>query len=346
MKKKGKSYLKLMPYNDAWHKQLAEAILAVLVECIFRPLEEATAPFDREDNAKASPLETALKKGTVQFTHGAFRGNITAAISKDIKEMGGVFKRGAWRVASPSLPPHIQAAIAANIAAMQALEKRVDKAFDGMLERASDMIKNMDIKSMGLRALDRTGQDFKTQLSKTMSIMPKLEADSMETLRAEYYDTLEKPIKEKLLGEYVDGVIPPCRDFAAEIVAKMRRDTSALILGGRSRGDIRRAIKNQLDPISVNRAKFIARQETALLTVEFKKLQCKEAGIEKYIWVTAKDHIVRGNRPKDSGNHKSLDGKEYSWDNPPTADHFSTGTCCHPGEDYNCRCQTKPVVEW
>jgi len=125
----------------------------------------------------------------------------------------------------------------------------------------------------------------------------------------------------------------------------MRHELKNQILGGRPRQEIRDYIEKSLE-ISKTRAKFIARQETALLTVEFKKIQYLDADIKKYKWITVGDHIVRGRDPKDSGNHVVLNGNIYSWDNPPDAKYFSTGTQCHPGEDYNCRCQAKPIVEW
>lgn len=47
-----------------------------------------------------------------------------------------------------------------------------------------------------------------------------------------------------------------------------------------------------------------------------------------YVWRTKLDDKVR---PSHAANH----GKIFSWDNPP-----DTG---HPGEDYGCRCEAKPL---
>jgi len=349
MARKRQAKMVLQPYQDDWHKPLASALISIFIDSIYRPLEKATRGSDRRDNAQVSALESALRKGSIQFTGGTFKGKINAAISKEIKRLGGKFTKGFWRIASPSLPIVLQQAIADNVAEMKALEKMVNKAFIGMPERALAMVKNMDVKSMGLVGLVRVSQDFKTQLQKTMAVMPKLEKQSLENLRKNYFETRDKPIKEHLLSEYEEGMAPACRDFAYETVAKLRKDLDGQILGGYSRLDIRDYISKNLG-ISKTRAKFIARQETALLTVEFKKQQCKEIQVEKYEWMTMQDHIVRGYNAtrKDRGkaNHKVLEGKIFSWDNPPSADHFSTGTPCHPGEDYNCRCQTIPIVEW
>ena len=132
MQRKRRQYIEPIIYRNAWHKPLADAIIAALIDAIFKPLYDATRESDRLDNAKYTPLESALRNGTVQFTRGTFRGKLNAAISKEIKELGGKFFKGAWRIASPSLPVNLQKAIAYNVAVMKAIEERVDKAFDAM----------------------------------------------------------------------------------------------------------------------------------------------------------------------------------------------------------------------
>ncbi len=48
-----------------------------------------------------------------------------------------------------------------------------------------------------------------------------------------------------------------------------------------------------------------------------------------YIWRTVGDEKVRG-------NHRAREGQSFSWEDPPEGG--------HPGEDYNCRCWTEPIV--
>ncbi|MBT4932618.1 MAG: minor capsid protein [Rhodospirillaceae bacterium] len=50
----------------------------------------------------------------------------------------------------------------------------------------------------------------------------------------------------------------------------------------------------------------------------------------KYIWRTVGDSKVRS-------SHAELDGKVFSWDDPPEEG--------HPGEEYNCRCWAEDVEE-
>jgi len=342
MPRKNRQYIEPIIYRDAWHKPLADAIIAALIDAIFRPLVAATRGSDRLDNAKYTPLESALRNGTVQFTRGTFRGHINAAISKEIKELGGTFTKGFWRIASPSLPVHLQKAIAYNVAVMKAIEERCDKAFDAMPDAFERIIKNLDIESMGVVSLNPVSIEFKHKLNKAVSVMPDLGKAGNKKLRLEYFDTDDKPIKKLLAKDFKNKVMPACRDFGFEEIAKMRKDMKGLILGGRPRQELRDFIEGRLE-IDKTRARFIARQETALLTVEYKKIQYVNAGVNKYQWVTVGDHIVR---TTPNGGHAALNKNEYTWDSPPSAEHFCTGKECHPGEDYNCRCQAKPIVEW
>ncbi len=87
--------------------------------------------------------------------------------------------------------------------------------------------------------------------------------------------------------------------------------------------------------ISRRRAELIARDQTAKLNGQIQKAQQQDAGITEYIWCTTGDERVRK-------SHKNLNGKKFSWDNPPVN---SDGRRCHPGEDFQCRCIGRPVFD-
>lgn len=96
--------------------------------------------------------------------------------------------------------------------------------------------------------------------------------------------------------------------------------------------------------ISKNRAKFIARDQTAKLTGDLNQIRQQDNGIDEYIWKTAKDKRVvgtpggtypKGNRGHE--NHYKREGVKFSWSKPP-----GDG---HPGHAYNCRCYAAPVLD-
>ena len=96
--------------------------------------------------------------------------------------------------------------------------------------------------------------------------------------------------------------------------------------------------------ISQNRAKFIARDQTAKLTGSLNQIRQADNGIEEYIWHNAGDRRVvgnpsglypRGNRVH--GDHWDREGKKFKWSEPP---HDG-----HPGHAPNCRCYAAPVLD-
>lgn len=92
-------------------------------------------------------------------------------------------------------------------------------------------------------------------------------------------------------------------------------------------------------------ARMIARDQIGTLNCAMTKHEHESLGVSQYIWVTRRDNRVRE-------CHRELNGKVFSWDNPPAMWYSTkskgivyTGRYCHPGQDYQCRCVAKPVFE-
>ena len=99
----------------------------------------------------------------------------------------------------------------------------------------------------------------------------------------------------------------------------------------------------KIGSISKNRAKFIARDQTAKLTGDLNQARQQDNGIDEYTWHNAQDRRVVGNPsglyPKGNrvhGDHWDREGVKFSWAKPP---HDG-----HPGHAPNCRCYAKPVL--
>lgn len=339
MKKREKS-LKPIIYKDSWHKDIAKVIRKTFREVMYDPLLEAFDEADLKENAKKTPLEQALIDGSVQYVRGMFTGQMNAKLSKQIKELGGKFYRGKWRLEEARMTPELRSAIEKNRSWLQRLSDGITRRLSEMAENARTSIENMSIKSLGIYALDRTSEEFKQTVGKALSVAPqeKLKEEGKKLLQKDYVLTRYKPIKETLASQMEDGMKYAARNFAYEEIVKLRQELEKMIAAGSPRQSVRDFIEGRLD-ISSKRAKFIARQETSLYTSKLKEAQYKGADIKRYRWKTAGDRRVRP-------DHEELNNNEYSWDNPPSAEHFSTGSPCHPGEDYNCRCIAVPIVEW
>jgi SPP1 gp7 family putative phage head morphogenesis protein len=330
-----KKILQPIIYRDKWHEELSTYLLYIIYNAVFEPLLKITE--DRLDNAKDTILERYLKDGKIQYKEGKFSGQLSASISKEIKSLGGKFDHGKWSLPEHKMPFVLKRAIDYNVKSMKALSESLTKKLDAMVGKKSSFVKNMTIQSMGATNLDRVSKEFKRIIRKNLGISPQLSAEGHEQISKDYLTTIDLPIRKKLLHEFEDQTKVVLENFEQEVVEKLRDDISDMILAGQSRVDLRNAIKKRLN-ISDTRCKFIARQETALLTTNFKKSQYQQYGIDQYKWVTVGDHKVRE-------SHVELDGVTIDWDNPPVVDP-KTGRTAHAGMDFNCRCQASPIVEW
>ena len=142
------------------------------------------------------------------------------------------------------------------------------------------------------------------------------------------------------LGDFYKEQLQDWSEQNVELISTIPNDTLAkmreIVYNGYTSGktttrmlkEIQRAYK-----VGLKHARLIARDQTAKLNGQIQRHQQIDAGITEYIWCTSGDERVRD-------SHKALDGKKFSWDNPPLN---SDGRACHPGEDYQCRCIGRPV---
>lgn len=109
--------------------------------------------------------------------------------------------------------------------------------------------------------------------------------------------------------------------------------------------DLKTNLKNINKTFSNYRINLIAKDQVNKLNAQLSEQRQKDAGIEIYIWNTARDERVR---PK----HAAMQGKLCRWDNATvySDDGGKTwksrssigGINLHPGEDVNCRCFAEP----
>ena len=81
--------------------------------------------------------------------------------------------------------------------------------------------------------------------------------------------------------------------------------------------------------VTENRAKLIARDQTAKINSAFNQERQQQVGIEKYEWQTSGDERVRE-------SHAEVDGKIFEWGEAGPVAGSVNGEPCHPGEDIQC----------
>lgn len=262
-------------------------------------------------NAQGDSLDRAIAEGTVYFENGLFKGNFSAAISKDLKAMGATFnpKSKTWSYAGV-LPAQVSVSIATSDMRYTALRKRVLNALDnidiGKIDRLSRVRQLFGIE---IEALDK---EFKKAV-KSITIPPNLTPGTIQALSADWSNNLDLYIK----------------NWAAENILKLRQQVQDNAFAGRRASSMVHAIQQNYG-VSKNKAKFLARQETSLLVSKYNQSRFQEIGSYGYRWSGAMDERERP-------DHKALEGEIFSWSEPPVVD-LKTGRRCHPGEDYGCRC--------
>ena len=92
--------------------------------------------------------------------------------------------------------------------------------------------------------------------------------------------------------------------------------------------------------VATSRAKLIAITEVARSNAAINQARAQSVGSKQYRWHNSGDGAVRPAHKMYKG--KPLQGRIFSWDNPPTLD---DGTTINPGEIFRCRCFAEPVFD-
>lgn len=151
-----------------------------------------------------------------------------------------------------------------------------------------------------------------------------------------YSDTLKKWASDSMLR---------IKSLPNETVQKLEMTVLDGFREGKTIDELRGDIQSSFD-LDKRKAEAIARDQVSTLNAQITRMQQTDAGVKKYRWRSCHDSAVRP-------CHAALDGKVFSWDNPPemwyetkTRGRVYTGRHCHPGEDHGCRCTAVPVFEY
>lgn len=194
---------------------------------------------------------------------------------------------------------------------------------------------------------------------------------SFENMAAEFTERMYKDAKKKFLKQFskemgidvlrqlsekglrkafeteIQNNVALIKSVPQVYFQKIEEMVVASSLGQRKfEGGLVKAIQ-ELTHVTRNRAKLIARDQSAKAVSTFTQMRYQNLGCEKYIWRNSKDRRVAGNPnglypdpdPKSQyhGNHWKREGKVFYWNDPPPDG--------HPGMPINCRCYAEPIFE-
>lgn len=274
-------------------------------------------------NAKAEGLAEALQRGTVTYGDGLFRGQFSATISKELRSLGAKWdrKEKAYRLGAHELPHAVKAAIAASEAhfgrTMAALDERLRKILP---EEIAGNIISADLFD---KALWKSDNNIRKSLD-TITVLPELTPDQRRELAEAWSENLGLEIK----------------NFAESEILDLRRKIEKNVRAG-NRYDAMLSTIQASYGVTAGKAKFLASQETRLMTGELKKQRYLQAGVPEYRWTCVRGSPLHPVRPA----HKALDGTIQRWDAPPVvSEPGQPERRANAGFDYNCRCAAVPVV--
>ncbi len=326
--------LKPLIDHPAYYERVEKEIVAFLKREMYLPILRAASlkPDTLTLQNTRDDLLKAISSNTIQYVQGRFEGEFSSAISKQLKALGAEWDdRGFWSLPQSELSPDIRIAIGTSESVRSAMADRLTQKISEIQKKIPEMVKErLKVGSLVETAIEKTNKDFESSI-RGIAVPPKFTQYQMDRIRDEYTENL---------GMYVSDFV---KKETAELRQKVQGNVGAGIRVKSLAADIQASYG-----VSLNKAKFLARQETQLLTTKIRQTRYQEVGINKYKWVCVKmPHQPKGAKYKPGEvryHHAELDGKVFSWDNPPPVN--AQGERKNPGQDYNCRCIAQPIVEF
>lgn len=313
-----KTTLPPIVHLDAYTEAVEDEILDFFREVLFDPIKDLLASeyAPTRVNGEYPAVREALVAGAIWYADGHFRGRFQAATSRELLRMGASRTGEGFYLAQERVPLDLRSAVTAS-------KLKSEHAHQEILTLLLAMLANVGAATLG-------------------SGLPKRFDGVLERVRVQADKTLEGFSSSHVLGaaerlreKYVAQTTQEIQGFSVESVKKIRTRVEENLAAGGRIDRLAKVLETEFGVVQ-RKARFIAEQETSLLVAQYREQRYTEAGFAEYLWETAGDELVRP-------DHRALNGRRFSWSSPPIVDH-ATGRRCHPGQDYNCRCVARPIV--
>jgi len=299
--------------NLAFFKVLWEPLLAVLKKSDLDLIENAVT-------IGVAEIIKAMKNKTIFMQRNkvsvSFTGKFNATISKEFKKMDGTYNKRtkSWNVSYEKLPQEINAAQGQIVVQDEQMKKDMLMALPA-LDQIQDIIeKNADFEA--LSDIQKEVEADWRDASRDFALTPEFTEEQRENINKEYTTNMNKYVV----------------DFSEKQVIELRNIMEESLATG-ARADTLVEDLQARFAISERKAKFLAKQETRLLTTQYYHERATVAGCKRFRWSTSHDFRVRD-------LHKHLDGKIFSLDNLPVIHTGKNGDERGlPAQAFGCRCR-------
>ena len=329
-------------YFDIIRKKL----LKYLREMLYQPVYDLAGEKIKAVNELSDEevIIEALKKGKIYYDGEGFttKEKFGNKISKILEKWGARYNKykKAYIIDSFEIPDLVHVAIAQAKIRQQEKAKAIDDFLNDFQAHLDENIKKMIFDDEVITILDDTGKELKKNVKKVAVIEVELSDEQKEEIAANYTNNMQFYIKS-----WLEDTIPKMREKVRKAVfAGYREEQVQEMLTKDYKKEILRSVRAKSIPQTleeeyrkfINKAKFLAQNETSIVLAELKKVQYQEMGAIGFIWDTI---IDSRERPR----HHLLNGKFFRWNDLPVID--EKGTKGLPGQTYGCRCSLRPVFE-
>ena len=317
---------KALRNKEIFYSPIEKHLSRIFIATIYRPLlsiiKESIGDSWVKENSKED-LIRAILSGRIQYTQNQhFEGKFNSLISKEISKLGGHWdkKWKRWYLPKNLLPYDVQDAIGQASLKFKDLSDKVEAQLNKLQQLTIQIGEDTgyDMTPLFEDAVNKMEEGFQAG-AKGFIVTPDLTPEMIKNIAEKWSDNLNL---------YIKG-------WTLESIQRLRKRVAENTFQGNRAQNLVGILEHDFG-MSENKAKFLARQETALLMSQFREERFKSAGVQKYRWSTSGDSRVRE-------RHKELNGHVFTWDNPPIIDEL--GHRGHPGQDYNCRCLAIPILE-
>jgi len=326
-----KNYKELSPIVP--HHQVFDQVELRIKEhfkkLIYLPvLKLASLPGAVIENSQESDyqdLVKALSSGGLTFNRGQFSGKFNARTSRALRQLGARWdaKTSSFKLLTSKVPQDLEQIIQTSGAAFAQKLSSIDQRLAQILSAETE--KTVRFEDLFDKTIFQVDKEFKQNV-RGLAMVPELTEPAARKISKEWQTNLDLWIK----------------NFKAEEIPKLRAKVRASAEAGNRYGSLTKMIQDSYE-VSANKAKFLARQETKLLTTKFQETRYLEAGVPDYKWQTVVGTPAHPVRP----SHKKLEGTFQRWDRPPvTTEPGEPERRNNPGQDYGCRCYPIPIVRF
>lgn len=316
-------------FDKKEEKKIATKIMEFLNREIFDKLKlNENAPLENSEKI----LIDAIKKGKIQIINNVVYGQVNSKIVKELKKHGAFIdpKSKKLRVDITDFKVDVLEAIFS----ARSRFRQLGEKFAVVVDELDPNFDDLKLDDNYNKVIDHIDKKFTETLKDGIAVEPKFTKDRKERIAEKYTNNMRLNIKDWLDKEVVE----------------LREAVKGFFERGERYDFLVDFIRKKKD-ISLRKAKFLAKQETNLISSEYRQSRYEEAGVKYYQWSTSGLPTVRE-------SHKVMNRKFCKFDDPTVyADSLKAvkegkwksrrnigGVELHPQQDYNCNCMAKPVL--